>query len=138
MGDPYKYGAYHCEMNRPADSVHGTALHRPRLIAKLQGYNGKIMSVMVPRTKDQPKPTIRQIPSAPNSLAMQVDFADVKDTIIWAYEHHILEAGDVKGRGEWCVVRQSRRTGKVIAYQIHEGDQLEVAGVRLLAAGEGR
>jgi len=131
VGDPFKSSAHHCVMDRPADSVHGSALHRPRLIARLQGLNGKIMSVMIPRKKDQPAPTIRQIPSVMNSVAMQIDFAEVTDTIIWAFEHHLLEAGEVKARGKWCVVRRSRRTGEVIGYQIHEGDRLEVAGAPL-------
>ena len=50
----------------------------------------------------------------------------VEDTVIWAYEHHILEAGDVVARGNWCVVRRKR--GRVIAHAIDEGTRLEVAG----------
>ena len=91
-----------------------------RLVAKVGGYNGRFMTLMLPRAKgsvDAPTPGVERLPSLPNSLAVQIRFPKlgVVDTVIWAYEHQTLaRGGDVSGRGNWVVVRRAAKTGGVI------------------------
>jgi hypothetical protein len=99
---------------RPSDMLHGAVFLRPRLLAKVAGYNGRFLSVMIPRRKGERPAKVQQLPSLDNSLALRITFAGVEDTLIWAYEHNLLEAGEVKARGNWTVVRRSLRTGKVM------------------------
>ena len=43
----------------------------------------------------------------------------------------LYKAEDVKGRGEWCVVRRDRRSGKVLDFTLSEGTSLK-AGAQVL------
>jgi hypothetical protein len=108
--------------------VHGPVYVRPRLIAKVTGWNGRFMSVMVPRGKRGPRARVQRCPSVPNSLAVRVTYPKVEDTIIFAYDHCLLEAGDCQGRGQWCVVRRNRSNGRVLDYALGHGYSLKVAG----------
>jgi hypothetical protein len=103
---------------RPSDMVHYSVFVRPRLLAKVSGYNGRFMSVMIPRRNGEPPAKVERLPSLDNSLAMKLTFSKVEDTVIFAYEHNLLEAGDVSGRGQWCVVRRSRRNGRILHSQV--------------------
>jgi len=51
---------------------------------------------------------------------------------IWAYEHRQLEAGDIWARGNWCVVRRAIASGKLIAYEMGDGDRLTVGGRKVI------
>jgi hypothetical protein len=116
---------------RPGEMVNGIVFVRPRLVAKVAGYNGRFMSVMIPRRKGDDSAAVTRLESVPNSLAMRIAFPDVEDTLIFAYEHNLLEAADVKARGRWCVVRRDRRTRRVLDYELGEGTSLSVANRRL-------
>lgn len=123
---------------RPAEMVHGPVFMRPRLLAKVGGYNGRFMAVMVPRRKDDPPATVTRLKSLDNSLAVRITFApaepgrpEVEDTLIYAYEHNLLEAGDIMGRGQWCVVRRERKTRRVVRWALANGTSLRVAGREL-------
>ena len=119
---------------RPSDMVHGPVYVRPRLLAKVAGLNGRFMSVMIPRhTGERPAEVVR-LESLPNSLALRIRFPQVEDTLIFAYEHNLLEAGEVKGRGQWCVVRRSRKTGRALAWELGRGTSLSVSGKGLESA----
>lgn len=109
----------------------GPAFERPRLDAKVKGYNGRFMSLMIPRLKGAPRPKVKRLPSLPSSLAMRITFDKVEDTIVWAYEHQMLEAGEVRARGKWCVVRQSRKTGRVLNHAMGEGESLIVGDKKI-------
>lgn len=113
-------------VGEPRKQVHHSVYVRPRLIAKIAGYNGRFMSIMLPRTKGAKPASVETMPSIDNSLAARITFGDVEDTLIWAYDHGLLEAGDVWARGDWCVVRRSIATGKVLAYEIANGLSLKV------------
>ncbi|MBI3987601.1 MAG: heparinase II/III family protein, partial [Lentisphaerae bacterium] len=113
---------------RLSDMLHGPVFQRPRLIAKIGGYNGRILALLIPRRKGGAVPVVERVPSLDNSFALQLTFPKVRDTLIYAYEHHLLEAGDVKGVGAWCVVRRERRTGKVLRVAMGDGTALSVAG----------
>lgn len=115
----YKYvgpfsSARLARFDRPADQLHYSTFQRPRLIAKIGGLNGRIMAVMLPREKNAAPAKVTQLSGLPGSLAVRIVFGDVEDTVIFAHEHRLLEAGGVSARGQWCVVRRSRKTGKII------------------------
>ena len=101
---------------------------RPRLIAKVSGLNGRFISFMIPRRKGEKAARVKTLWSPPGSIAARITFDGVEDTMIWAYEHFLLEAGEVSGRGRWCVVRRSRKTGKVLESALGAGQSLIVAG----------
>lgn len=113
---------------RPSDMLHHSVFVRPRLKATVEGFNGRFMSVMLPRRKGESPSRFKRIPSQDNSIAARITFGDIEDTLIWAYEHPILEAGDIKARGRWCLVRRSLKTGRVLDYTIKDGTRLEVSG----------
>ncbi len=108
-----------------------SVLKRPRLIAKLSGYNGKLMSVMVPRRKGRKPTNIQRLESCPNSLAVKIVFPRVTDTLIYAYEHGFLESEDIVAEGDFLIVRRRRRDNKVVASAMRNGTSLTVAGKRI-------
>lgn len=114
------------------NEAYGPSFMRPRLVAKVTSYAGRFMSLMIPRKKGAPLPKVVRLDSLDNTLAMRITFGDIEDTIIWAYEHHLLEADDIVARGNWCVVRRSRKTGRVLAYEMNDGSRLEVGGKSVL------
>jgi hypothetical protein len=117
--------------SRPSDQVHGAMYVRPRLIAKISGVNGRFMSLMIPRMAGENPAEVEQIPSIDSSLALRITFPKVEDTLIWAYQHHLLEAGDVVARGNWCVVRRARKNGRVLHAAGGELSAMSVAGVKV-------
>lgn len=127
----YKYetGDYRKKLRR-RDPMAWSALWRPRLMAKLSGYNGKLMAVMVPVRKGRAQVRIERLASVPNSLAMKVYFARVTDTLIYAYEHGFLEAEDIAGEGDFALVRRRRRDGAVLAWAMRKGVALKVGKER--------
>ncbi len=111
---------------RPAAMVHGPVYVRPRLTARIEGYNGRFLALLLPRRADTPPATVERLASLPASLAVRISQPRVVDTLIFAYEHQMLHAADVRGRGRWCVVREDRRSGRVLAHALGEGVCLEV------------
>ena len=97
---------------------YGPVFARPRLIGKVHGYNGRFLSIMIPRRKGEKSAKVEQLPTFDNALAVRITFNDVQDTLIWAYEHGLLEAGDVKARGQWVLVRKSRRGGRLMEFAV--------------------
>ena len=108
--------------------LHAAVYERPRLLAKVAGYNGRFMSIMLPRRKGEQPARVERLPSLMNSLAARVTFGDVEDTILWAYEHGMLEAGDIRARGNWCVIRRTLSTGRVVRFAGGNLTALSVAG----------
>lgn len=127
------------EFARPAMMVHGIVFERPRLVAKVAGYNGRFMSIMLPRVKGAQPAVVETLVGVNTTLAAKVTFAKagVEDTIIWAYEHHQLRANGVEARGRWCVVRRAINSRKVLAYHVDEATRLEIDGkpVRVKVTG---
>ena len=68
----------------------GPVFERPCLDAKVKGYNGRFMSLMIPRLKGAARPKVKRLPSLLAPLAMRITFDKVEDTILWAYEHQML------------------------------------------------
>ncbi|MBI3987288.1 MAG: heparinase II/III family protein [Lentisphaerae bacterium] len=109
---------------------YGPVFQRPRLIARVAGYNGRFMSVMAPRRKGEAPAKIESLPTLDNGLAMRLTFKKVVDTLLWAYDHHLLEADGIKARAQWCVVRRDRKTGRVLKHALGDGNSLTVDGKR--------
>jgi hypothetical protein len=120
------------KFERPSNMIHRSAFVRPRLIAKVAGYNGRFMSLMLPRQKGDKPATVKSIPCLDNSLAVRITFSKVEDTLIFAYEHQLLEADGIKARGNWCVVRRSRSNGRVLSAELSQGTSLVVDGRAIL------
>lgn len=117
---------------RPAAMVEGIVFVRPRLIAKVSGYNGRFMAALLPRRRGETPAQVERLASLPSSLALRITWEKVEDTVIWAYEHNLLEAGDVRGVGQWCVVRRARSSGRIVHYALGAGTGLAVGGRRLV------
>jgi len=113
---------------RPAAMVNGIVFVRPRLIAKVAGYNGRFMSLLLPRREGQTPAQVERLPAIDNVLAVRITFDRVVDTLIWAYEHHLLDADDIEARGQWCLVRRDRRSGRVLSHALSKGTVIRVAG----------
>jgi hypothetical protein len=127
VGDPARRAL---DYARPTDQLHGALYVRPRLIARIRGANGRCLALMLPRRRGARPAVVERLDAVDNSLALRITFpdADVTDTLIWAFEHHLLRAGDVDARGAWCVVRQATRSGRLLDYALGDGTWLRVAG----------
>ena len=124
------------KFKRPSDMLHASVFVRPRLLAKVGGYNGRFMSILIPRKKNAAKVQVEQITTHDNSFAMRISNSKIEDTLIWAYEHQILEANGVIARGDWCVVRRARGSRKILDYAVGGTDaSLRVDGRVLQLAG---
>jgi hypothetical protein len=99
---------------------------RPRLLAKIGGLNGRVMSFLLPRREGQTPAAVEALPTLPGAMAARIRFADIEDIVILAFHHGLLAAGDVRGRGTWCIVRRDRRTGEVLRHAMGEGLSLSV------------
>ena len=119
------------EYVRPAAMVEGIVFLRPRFVAKIAGYNGRFMAAMLPRKKGETPAKVERLPSLGSSLALRITWPKFEDTVIWAYEHNLLEAGDVRGVGQWCMVRRTKG-GRVVHHALGEGTSLVVAGKKLV------
>jgi hypothetical protein len=93
---------------RPSDMVHGPVHARPRLFARVSGYNGRFMSLMIPRKKGDAPAVVERLKSLPNVLAARIRFADgTEDRVAFAFEHRLLKAEGMDRRGEWAVLRRT-------------------------------
>ena len=126
----HKYVGREMAVSGAKNYVHHGTYNRPRLVAKVDGYCGRVMALMIPREKSAPAPVVESIPTLMGSLAMRVQRGGFEDTIIFALGHSLLEANGIRGRGRWAVVRRDAKR-KVVAHAIHQADWLEVDGVAL-------
>jgi hypothetical protein len=116
---------------RPADMVHGPSYVRPRLLAKVAGYNGRFMTVLLPRPAQATAATVQRLACLPASLAVRIEHGDFTDHILFAHEHCLLEADDIVARARWCVVRRRAADGVVVHAAAAAASRLEVAGQRV-------
>lgn len=106
---------------RPSDQIHYSTFQRPRLLVKIEGYNGRFMSILLPREKGMKAAKVKRLKSLPGSLAMSITFDRVEDVLIFAHEHNLLEAGTIRARGHWCVVRRNLKSGKIVEHAVGDG-----------------
>ena len=111
------------------DLIHGPVFRRPRLLAKVFGANGHFLSLMIPRAKKERAAKVHQVKTVENALALRIEFNDAEktsDTLIWAYEHEMLEAALLRRRPAnacCCSHRLSSATNVDRDQQARDGDR---------------
>jgi len=68
---------------------------------------------------------VKRLKSLPGSLAMSITFGRVEDIVIFAHEHNLLEAGGIRARGHWCVVRRNLKNGMIVEHAVGDGFLME-------------
>jgi hypothetical protein len=131
-GSPAYIGQPRKKARAYADTVGNTAygpqFARPRLLAKVSGYCGRFMTLLLPRRQADPLPVVEQLAAPTGTLAVRLRIGDVEDTLVWAFDHSLLEAGEVSGRGRWALVRTSAKTGRVLRHATGRGERLSFRG----------
>lgn len=102
---------------------------RPRLVGRLWGYNGNLLTAMIPRRKDQAPASIHSL-AAPCQYGLEIDHGDVIDTVLtnWADRH--LDLAGMQGEAAIAVVRRNR-AGRVTAWAGAEMYDLAADGAKL-------
>lgn len=101
---------------RPSDMLHRSVFVRPRLLAKISGYEGRIFTLLIPRRAGEPPARVERLPSLTGTFVVRVAFRGIEDTVAWAYDHSLLESpAGVHARGQWRVERRRQSTGRVMA-----------------------
>ena len=106
---------------RPSQMIHGPVYERPRLVIRFNGWNGRSLGLLIPRLKGDKAPKITQLNSTTGTIAVQIAFTDVTDTIIVGFDHALLRANDVSEHGGWCVVRCRNSDGQIIRRTVGTG-----------------
>ena len=119
-------------MDEPRHMVHGPVFVRPRLVVRSTSVIGRFVALMLPRRRGEKKATVRRISSLPNSVAVPIEQGGTVDTLIYAWDHRILEAADIAGRGNWCLVRRDRESGQVIGAALDDGGRVCIDGESVL------
>jgi len=110
VADPYGRAK---TFKRPSDMLRTSVFVRPRMLAKIAGYEGRFLTFLIPRRADEAPATIERVKSLPGTFIARVKFRGIEDTVAWAYEHSLLEGDGYKARGQWRVER--RKKGKLVA-----------------------
>jgi len=84
----------------------------PRLVAELEGPNGTMMSLVIPRRKGAPALTVRD-DSGYRTWSIKVEHGDYIDQIIYASDHIFVRQPDLKASSPVVVVRRDRQ-GRVL------------------------
>jgi hypothetical protein len=80
---------------------------RPRLVATLSGYNGALLSVLVPRRRESPPISVARL-SGPHHYGLVIDHGDVVDTVVTNPFDRVLSLGGMEGEATVAVARRSR------------------------------
>jgi hypothetical protein len=123
----HKYQDFRASVSRyarPSDQVHYSLFVRPRLTARIAGLNGRFLALLLPRVRGEDPAVVTRLDSLPSSFAVRIAWPEVEDVLIYAHEHHVLEADGIRARGRWCVVRRDRASGRVIESAVGDGKML--------------
>jgi hypothetical protein len=101
-----------------------TSIRRPRLLAEVNGANGQIAAVIVPRRKEQPACKVSQIPH-PHLIHLEIESDSYHDTLLCALDHKHIEAAGYSGRCEFAFVR--RENGEIKNVWTSDGSPLGVS-----------
>ena len=82
-----------------------TSVRRPRLLAEVNGANGQMAAVVVPKKKDQSPFVVNQI-QHPNLIHLEIESEGCQDTLLCALDHRHIEAPGYSGRCEFAFVRR--------------------------------
>ncbi len=89
-----------------------TSFKRPRLLGRLKGVNGQLMTVIVPRRFSQESLQVRTI-SQHRHLQVEVEHNGVTDKIVAGLDHHYIHTDRIKTFAELVLVRTAD-DGKVV------------------------
>jgi len=81
---------------------------RPRLVGRLSGYNGNLLSVLLPRRASEPPAATERI-TAPGRFGLIVNHGEVVDTIVAAPHDRNVALGGIEGEATLAVVRRDSK-----------------------------
>lgn len=116
--------------DRPEGGGRWGAGLRPRLQATLHGYNGQLLSVLLPRRRGQAQIAARRV-TAHAHFGIVLEFGRVTDTILVSPIDHGLNLEGITGEASVAVVRRDRR-GRVVWWAAAEAYALAAGGKTLL------
>jgi len=103
---------------------------RPRLKAKLFGYNGQLLTAMVPRRGGEPPVDVERL-VRPNQLGLVIRHGDVTDTIAASPHRRVLDLGGIYGEARIAVARRDA-DGKLLFWAAADANLLDVDGRTVL------
>jgi hypothetical protein len=118
------------ERAQPASwSGQETELNRLRL--HLAGYNGLLLTVLVPRPADGLAPTIRAMPCPIPGVAATIGWdSGVVDTVVFTPYNRFLQTADLLGSGRLALVRSRGET--ILGHLLIDGYDLSWRGQSLV------
>jgi hypothetical protein len=108
---------------------------RPRLVARLQGYNGQLLSVLVPRRAGEAGVQTRRI-AAPGRFGLVVNHGCLVDTIVAAPHDRNVGLDGVEGEAKLAVARRNSE-GRIVWWCAADVFRLRIDG-RDLVPGQGK
>ena len=103
---------------------------RPRLKANLYGYNGQLLTALVPRRGEESPVRIDRLVS-PNQLGFVIHHGDVTDTIVASPYLRLLDLGSISGEARMVCVRRSP-DGEVLWWAAADANLVTMSGRSLL------
>jgi hypothetical protein len=104
--------------------------YRPRLIGNLWGYNGQLLTALLPRPAESTDVKIESLQPI-DQLGFIIHHGDVTDTVIASPHQRNIDAAGIQGEARMVAVR--RNSGEEIAWWcVVEGFALQVEGKTLL------
>ncbi|MDP6113846.1 MAG: hypothetical protein QGF00_04135 [Planctomycetota bacterium] len=109
--------------------------YRPRLKANLWGYNGQLLSALLPRRADQGAVEVERL-RAPDQIGMTLRHGEVTDTVIASPHQGNIDLADIEGEARIVVVRRDN-AGEVIWWCAVEAYEFNIEGRTVIErAGE--
>lgn len=103
---------------------------RPRLKAKLYGYNGQLLTALVPRRDGEPAVKIERV-TATGQLGLIIDHGEMTDTVVASPFVRCLDLAGVYGEARLVVVRKDRE-GRVLWWAAADANVLDVDGAAIV------
>ena len=105
---------------------------RPRLLADLHGYNGHLLTALIPRRSGDAAVPVERV-LAHDQLGIRIDWGDVVDTVLVSPITRHLDADGLAGEATIAVVRRSAQDGRAVWWAVADGYALVADGADLLA-----
>lgn len=85
---------------------------RPQLFANLWGYNGLLLSVLLPKRKGEASPVIERL-TGRNQFGFSIDFGGVTDTVVANPHTRNLSIGGMQGEATLAITRRDSEADSV-------------------------
>ncbi len=115
---------------RPHDNGRWGAGIRPRLKTMLYGYNGQLMTALVPRRAQEPTVEARRI-GAMGQFGLVVKHGEVTDTILSSQTDRHMDIEGLRGDATLAVVRRDRGD-KLLWWAAADAYVLQIDGAQVL------